>query len=40
MLGRIGGEELLLLMSGRSLDESEVILERLHRQLKPHAGVP
>lgn len=39
MLGRIGGEEFLLLMPGTSLDEAEVVLERLHRSLRSHAGV-
>ncbi len=40
MLGRIGGEEFVLLMPGTSLGEAEVILERLHRMLKPYEGVP
>ena len=39
MLGRIGGEEFLLLMPGTSLDEAEVILDRLHRSLASHAAV-
>lgn len=38
-LGRIGGEEFLLLMPGTSIDEAEVILERLHQTLPPHAGI-
>lgn len=39
ILGRIGGEEFLLLMPGTVLDEAEVILERLHRSLESHEGV-
>jgi two-component system, cell cycle response regulator len=39
MLGRLGGEEFLLLMPGTSLDEAEVVLERLHRTLSVHAGI-
>lgn len=38
-LGRIGGEEFLLLMPGTSLDEAEVVLQRLHRTLGSHDGV-
>ena len=38
-LGRIGGEEFLLLMPGTSIDEAEVVLQRLHRTLSAHDGV-
>jgi two-component system, cell cycle response regulator len=38
-LGRIGGEEFLLIMPGTALGEAEVILERLHRSLRPCAGI-
>jgi diguanylate cyclase (GGDEF)-like protein len=39
MLGRIGGEEFLLLMPGTSLSEAEVVMERVRRTLQPHEGV-
>lgn len=39
MLGRLGGEEFLLLMPGTSLTEAEVILERVRRSLAVHADV-
>ena len=38
-LGRIGGEEFLLLMPGTSLDDAEVVLLRLHRTLNAHDGI-
>lgn len=40
MLGRIGGEEFLLLMPGTTVGEAEVLLERLHRSLTGDAGIP
>jgi diguanylate cyclase (GGDEF)-like protein len=39
MLGRLGGEEFLLLMPGTSLADAEVVLERVRRTLKSHSGV-
>jgi diguanylate cyclase (GGDEF)-like protein len=39
MLGRLGGDEFLLLMPGTSLADAEVVLERVRRTLKSHAGV-
>lgn len=39
MLGRLGGEEFLLLMPGISADEAEVVLERVHRTMRQHTGV-
>ena len=39
MLGRLGGEEFLLLMPGTSLAEAEVVLERVRRTLQPHEGI-
>lgn len=39
MLGRLGGEEFLLLMPETSLAEAEVVLERVHRTLTSHAGI-
>jgi diguanylate cyclase (GGDEF)-like protein len=39
MLGRLGGEEFLLLMPGTPLADAEVVLERVRRTLKSHAGV-
>jgi diguanylate cyclase (GGDEF)-like protein len=39
MLGRLGGEEFLLLMPGTSLVEAEVVVQRVRRTLKSHAGV-
>ena len=39
MLGRLGGEEFLLLMPGTPLADAEVVLERVRRTLRTHAGV-
>ena len=39
MLGRLGGEEFVLLMPGTSLAEAEVVLERVRRTLQPQAGI-
>jgi diguanylate cyclase (GGDEF)-like protein len=39
MLGRLGGEEFVLLMPGTSLADAEVVLERVRRTLQAHAGV-
>ncbi len=39
MLGRLGGEEFLLLMPGMSLYDAEVVLKRVRRTLKPHMEV-
>jgi two-component system cell cycle response regulator len=39
VLGRLGGEEFLLLMPGTSLDEACTALDRVRRTLLPHAGV-
>lgn len=39
MLGRLGGEEFLLLMPGMFADEAEVVLKRVQLTMKPHAGV-
>lgn len=39
MLGRLGGEEFLLLMPGTALAEAETVLERLQRKLKPQGPV-
>jgi diguanylate cyclase (GGDEF)-like protein len=39
MLGRIGGEEFLLLMPGTSLVNAEVVMQRLHETLELHDGV-
>ena len=38
-LGRLGGEEFLLLMPGTPLADAEVVLERVHSTLKPCAEV-
>ncbi len=38
-LGRLGGEEFLLLMPGTSLSDAEVVMERVRRTLQPHQGV-
>jgi diguanylate cyclase (GGDEF)-like protein len=38
-LGRLGGEEFLLLMPGISIADAEVILDRLRRSLPPHQGI-
>lgn len=39
MLGRLGGEEFLLLMPGTGLAEAETVLDRLHRTLEPQGPV-
>ena len=39
MLGRIGGEEFLLLMPGTTLSDASVVMERVRRTLEPHEGV-
>lgn len=39
MLGRLGGEEFLLLMPGTSLDEADTVLDRVRRTLKPTGRV-
>lgn len=39
MLGRLGGEEFLLLMPGTALDEGKKVLDRVHRTLKPQGSV-
>ncbi|MGQ3050827.1 MAG: diguanylate cyclase [Roseateles sp.] len=39
MLGRLGGEEFLLLMPGTSIEEAEVVIERVRCTLQPYAGV-
>ena len=39
MLGRLGGEEFLLLMPGTSLVDAEVVLQRLHETLELHDGI-
>lgn len=38
-LGRLGGEEFLLLMPGTPVADAEVVMERVRQTLKPHAGV-
>lgn len=38
-LGRIGGEEFLLLLPGVGLEDARVAVERLRSTLEPHAGV-
>ncbi|WP_418316226.1 diguanylate cyclase domain-containing protein [Piscinibacter sakaiensis] len=40
MLGRLGGEEFLLLMPGTSLAEADTVLERVRRTLQPADSVP
>jgi two-component system, cell cycle response regulator len=40
MLGRLGGEEFLLLMPGTSLAEADTVLERVRRTLKTKGPVP
>ena len=39
MLGRLGGEEFLLLMPGTSLTAAEAVLSRVRHMLEPHVGV-
>lgn len=39
MLGRLGGEEFLLLMPGTALAEAETVLDRVHRTLEPQGSV-
>lgn len=39
MLGRLGGEEFLLLMPGTSIDEAALVMERVRKSLQPHARV-
>ncbi|HUG24772.1 GGDEF domain-containing response regulator [Piscinibacter sp.] len=38
VLGRVGGEEFLLLMPGTVLEDACYVLERVRRTLQPHAG--
>ena len=39
MLGRLGGEEFLLLMPGTELADAETVLKRVHRTLEPQGAV-
>ena len=39
MLGRMGGEEFLLLMPGTALAEAKMVLDRVHRTLEPEGSV-
>jgi two-component system, cell cycle response regulator len=39
VLGRLGGEEFLLLMPGTSLADAAAIIERVRQALEPHAGI-
>ncbi|MES2957463.1 MAG: diguanylate cyclase [Pseudomonadota bacterium] len=39
ILGRLGGEEFLLLMPGTQLVDAEVVMERVRQTLESHAGV-
>ena len=39
MLGRLGGEEFLLLMPGTALAEAKTVLDRVHRTLEPQGCV-
>ncbi|MDN3922714.1 GGDEF domain-containing response regulator [Roseateles violae] len=39
-LGRLGGEEFLLLLPGTGLDDACTAMERVRRTLEPHEGVP
>jgi diguanylate cyclase (GGDEF)-like protein len=39
ILGRLGGEEFLLLMPGTPVTDAEIVMERVRRTLQPLDGV-